>query len=95
MKKLVKGVMTGDASGDRGKYESSAPDRNLTFRPGTANPPTGTVGMAMIDPPVSEAQRGAMQAAAAGKSTLGIPQKVGREYAKSDKGGRLPARKGR
>jgi hypothetical protein len=41
----------------------------------------------------SEAQRKAMHAAAAGKSTLGIPRKVGKEFARSDKGGKLPARK--
>ena len=44
-------------------------------------------------PPVSEKQRKAMFAAAAGKSTLGIPRKVGKEFTKSDKGGKLPARK--
>ena len=45
-------------------------------------------------PPVSEKQRRAMHAAAAGKSTLGIPKKVGKEYVKADKGGKLPKRKG-
>jgi hypothetical protein len=44
-------------------------------------------------PPRSEAQRRAMRAAAAGDSTLGIPAKVGREYSKSDRGGKLPKRK--
>lgn len=44
-------------------------------------------------PPVSEKQRRAMRAAAAGKSTLGIPKKVGREYSDADKGGKLPKRK--
>jgi hypothetical protein len=34
-----------------------------------------------------------MFAAAAGKSTLGIPQKVGKEFADADEGGKLPARK--
>ena len=43
-------------------------------------------------PPVSEAQRKAMFAAKAGKSTLGIPQKVGAEFAAADEGGKLPAR---
>lgn len=43
-------------------------------------------------PLVSQAQRGAMYAAKAGKSTLGIPKKVGREFVKSDKPGKLPAR---
>jgi hypothetical protein len=40
----------------------------------------------------SQAQRSAMHAAAAGKSTLGIPQSVGQEFAESDVGGKLPAR---
>jgi len=31
-----------------------------------------------------------MYAAAAGKSTLGIPKKVGREYTAADAGGKLP-----
>lgn len=44
-------------------------------------------------PPVSEKQRRAMRAAAAGKSTLGIPRKVGREFVRSDPGGKLPKRK--
>jgi len=44
-------------------------------------------------PPVSEAQRGAMHAAAAGKGTLGIPKKVGQEFASKDPGGKLPAKK--
>lgn len=43
-------------------------------------------------PSVSAAQRGAMFAAAAGKSTLGIPQKVGQEFAEADVGGKLPAK---
>ena len=43
-------------------------------------------------PPVSQAQRKAMWAAAEGKSTIGIPKKVGAEYAKADTGGKLPAR---
>jgi hypothetical protein len=32
-----------------------------------------------------------MAEAAAGKSKLGIPAKVGREFIKADKGGHLPA----
>ena len=35
-------------------------------------------------PTRSEAQRRAMQAAKAGKSTLGIPKKVGAEFIKAD-----------
>jgi hypothetical protein len=45
-------------------------------------------------PMKSQAQRKAMHAAAKGKSTLGIPRKVGKEFVKADKGGKLPARKG-
>lgn len=44
-------------------------------------------------PPVSEAQRRAMHAAAGGKSTLGIPKSVGKEFAEADKGGKLPEKK--
>jgi hypothetical protein len=44
-------------------------------------------------PPVSEAQRAAMHAAAAGKSTIGIPKSVGKEFSDADKGGKLPAHK--
>ncbi|WLB24948.1 hypothetical protein QIH85_24005 [Bradyrhizobium japonicum] len=43
--------------------------------------------------PVSQAQRGAMHAAAEGKSTIGIPKKVGAEFVKGDTGGKLPATK--
>lgn len=41
-------------------------------------------------PPVSEQQRKAMRAAAAGKSNIGIPKKVGKEFSDADKGGKLP-----
>jgi hypothetical protein len=44
-------------------------------------------------PPVSQSQRAAMHAAAAGKSTLGIPKKVGTEFVASDPGGKLPTKK--
>ena len=44
-------------------------------------------------PPVSQKQRGAMYAAAEGKSTLGIPKKVGKEFVAADPGGKLPAKK--
>jgi DNA invertase Pin-like site-specific DNA recombinase len=41
-------------------------------------------------PPVSERQRRAMQAAAHGHSTLGIPAKVGKQFSNADPGGKLP-----
>jgi len=44
-------------------------------------------------PPVSEAQRKAMWAAAKGKSNLGIPKTVGKDFADSDEGGKLPEKK--
>jgi len=40
----------------------------------------------------SQAQRGAMYAAKAGKSTLGIPKKVGAKFVATDKPGKLPPR---
>jgi hypothetical protein len=51
-------------------------------------------------PTESKKQRGAMFAAKAGNSTLGIPQKVGADFIKADKGrskaqlAKLPLRKG-
>lgn len=44
-------------------------------------------------PPVSQAQRGAMAAAAAGNSNVGIPASVGKDFMAADKGGKLPERK--
>ena len=44
------------------------------------------------DPPVSEQQRKAMFAAAEGKSTLGIPKKVGEEFVGKAKDGRWGGR---
>lgn len=46
-------------------------------------------------PPVSQAQRAAMHAAAEGKSTVGIPKKVGQEFDAADPGGELPEHKGK
>jgi hypothetical protein len=43
-------------------------------------------------PPVSQAQRKAMYAAAAGDSTLGIPKAVGQDFTAADKPGKLPAK---
>lgn len=45
-------------------------------------------------PPVSQKQRAAMAEAAAGKSNLGIPAKVGKEFITADKGGKLPMKAG-
>lgn len=43
-------------------------------------------------PPVSQKQRAAMYAAAEGKSKLGIPKKVGKDYEKDDHAKGLPKR---
>jgi len=45
-------------------------------------------------PAVSEAQRRAMFAAAAGKSNIGIPKSVGKEFSEADPGGKLPEKVG-
>jgi hypothetical protein len=45
-------------------------------------------------PMQSEAQRKAMHAAAKGKSTLGIPKKVAKEFVAADQGGQLPKQAG-
>ena len=42
--------------------------------------------------PRSQRQRGAMYSAAEGKSNIGIPRRVGAEFVKGDKPGKLPAR---
>jgi len=47
----------------------------------------------LAKPPVSEAQRAAMGAAASGNSTLDIPKDVGQDFIDADKGGKLPAKK--
>ena len=93
MKRLVNGVLTG-VPGDAGKPGLAAPaDRLPVYRSAGSDPAAGTVNQGYLDPPVSEAQRGAMYAAAAGKSNIGIPKNVGRDYVRSDKGGKLPKRK--
>jgi hypothetical protein len=43
-------------------------------------------------PMKSQAQRRAMRAASAGRSTLGIPQSVGRRFVAHDTGKKLPKR---
>jgi hypothetical protein len=57
---------------------------------GRASDKAGARDNYATDPPVSEAQRKAMFAAKSGNSTIGIPQKVGAEFAKADPGGKLP-----
>jgi hypothetical protein len=43
-------------------------------------------------PSKSQAQHNAMEAAAHGGSTLGIPKKVGKDFAAADKGKKFPAK---
>jgi hypothetical protein len=52
-------------------------------------------GEILEKPPVSEAQRKAMRAAAAGKSNLDIPKSVGKDFSESDPGGKLPEKVGK
>lgn len=74
---------------------------DMAGSPATTPPPAATGvpddslarAEVLSKPPVSEAQRGAMHAAAAGKSTIGIPKKVGEEFSEADKGGKLPEHK--
>jgi hypothetical protein len=51
--------------------------------PDVGGPISGVGDDLATDPPVSESQRRAMHAAASGKSTLGIPQSVGKEFVES------------
>jgi hypothetical protein len=56
--------------------------------------PQGHKGLEKLMPTTSRAQQKAMFAAAGGHSTLGIPQKVGMEFARADikraHGGKIP-----
>lgn len=70
----------------------AAAKRDAESKGKTVVPYEERYGDMATDPPVSEAQRGAMFAAKAGKSNLGIPKKVGAEFAKADPGGKLPKR---
>ena len=55
--------------------------------------PVKKAAIPLSKPPVSQAQRAAMGAAAGGNSTLGIPKSVGKEFIDADKGGKLPVHK--
>lgn len=59
-------------------------DTTVELVPPTEPPPGETDPAAAGDKSVSEAQHNAMEAAAHGKSTLGIPKKVGEEYVAKD-----------
>jgi hypothetical protein len=72
-------------------HDFTPPGQTDVAQPGQT--PVGQPGMA-TDPPVSEAQRGAMHAAAQGQGNLGIPASVGKEFANADPGGKLPEKKG-
>jgi len=61
----------------------AANNKSVTFRGRVENE------MPPYPKPVSKAQNAAMHAAAAGKSTIGIPKKVGKEFAKGAKGKKL------
>lgn len=64
-------------------HEPQKGDHGLTYKPMATD-------FLATDPPVSEKQRRAMWAAASGHSNIGIPEKVGKEFANADPGGKLP-----
>lgn len=66
-------------------------DGGLTYEPKKKEAARDVAPRIATDPPVSEAQRRAMWAAASGHGTSGIPASVGREFASADPGGKLPA----
>ena len=78
------GTMAQDA-----ESQKTCPTCGGTGKVSTAKDKRGIV----TDPPVSEAQRKAMWAAKSGKSKLGIPKSVGKEFAEADPGGKLPEKK--
>jgi hypothetical protein len=86
--------------GNEPEHPGIAPDQEdfgLDEQPALMRTKTTTVHdfqPVATDPPVSQAQRGAMHAAAHGQSNIGIPQSVGREFAEADPGGKLPEKKG-
>lgn len=73
--------------------QSAGPADALRASDGDMPDFTSNAGTGAQMPMQSQAQRGAMYAAAAGKSTLGIPPSVGADFVDSDKPGKLPARK--
>lgn len=90
----MEAIAPADSEGNHTLHGNSTMHTMSQMPDGTINPMPG--GSEVIDPPVSEAQRRAMYAAAAGKSRLGIPKSVGKEYVASGHGVRnLPERKGK
>jgi len=85
---------TNDAAKKMGAPKRSAtemqPDSKLPQEPEKLNTQKAEF---LSKPPVSEAQRRAMFAAASGHSTLGIPKSVGKEFSDADQGGKLPEHK--
>ena len=105
--KLVTGKPTTAPAGSNGKQiQQAGPEGKTAPNAGgvkapevkgkndpLADAPTKKGEEKLEKPPVSEAQRRAMRAAAGGHSTLGIPKKVGKEFSSADPGGKLPEHK--
>ncbi len=70
--------------GNSGKCYADRADAEKQAAAAHANGYTGDEEELALDPPVSEKQRKAMYAAAEGKSNLGIPEKVGKEFVGKD-----------
>ena len=87
-------IVPADSDGNRVAHGNAVMDTMSRMPDGTIKPMAG--GPEMVDPPVSQAQRRAMYAAAQGKSRLGIPKSVGKEFVKEGHGvTNLPERKGK
>lgn len=87
----------GGRASDKAGLRDMAMDENKTCPTcgGTGEVPVGEDEEPYMatDPPVSQAQRRAMGAAMSGKSNLGIPKSVGKEFIDADPGGHLPSKK--
>ncbi len=87
-------IVPADSDGSHVGHGNSTMHTLAGLPPGTIEPMSG--GPEATDPVVSQAQRRAMYAAASGKSRLGIPKKVGKEFIAESHGVTgLPERKGK
>jgi len=83
-----------DSLGNKESLGNSIYDVMEDLQTGKIEPVAG--GPEAVDPPVSQAQRRAMYAAAEGHSNLGIPKSVGKDFVNAGHGVTgLPERKGR
>mgnify|MGYP001606226555 CR=1 FL=1 len=87
-------IVPADSDGSHVAHGNSTMHTLSKLPPGTIKAMPG--GPEAIDPVVSQAQRRAMYPAAAGKSRIGIPKSVGKEFIAESHGVTdLPERKGK